>query len=224
MTAAETIKILAEWTPYLLTGFGWNIVVSLTAMAIGTVAGLLLAVMRDSSVWGAKSGGNVLTAAMHVAPTFVMLFYLTYMIPEQLEFFGLSVHVPVWLKASLAFGIAVAGFVSDNALVSIRYFSKGHIPEALLFLPSWTNYFLIIVMASSTASVIGVPEMVYRARTVIGAVDQIGFLFWAYLYVMIWFLVFSILLTMIMHLLRNRLTQRTHGLGRQDETDLGGIP
>ena len=224
MTAAETIKILAEWTPYLLTGFGWNIVVSLTAMAIGTVAGLLLAVMQDSSVWGAKSGGNVLTAAMHVAPTFVMLFYLTYMIPEQLEFFGLSVHVPVWLKASLAFGIAVAGFVSDNALVSIRYFSKGHIPEALLFLPSWTNYFLIIVMASSTASVIGVPEMVYRARTVIGAVDQIGFLFWAYLYVMIWFLVFSILLTMIMHLLRNRLTQRTHGLGRQDETDLGGIP
>lgn len=224
MTAAETIKILAEWTPYLLTGFGWNVIVSLTAMAIGTVAGLLLAVMRDSSVWGAKSGGNVLTAAMHVAPTFVMLFYLTYMIPEQLEFFGLSVHVPVWLKASLAFGIAVAGFVSDNALVSIRYFSKGHIPEALLFLPSWTNYFLIIVMASSTASVIGVPEMVYRARTVIGAVDQIGFLFWAYLYVMIWFLVFSILLTMIMHLLRNRLTQRTHGLGRQDETDLGGIP
>ena len=224
MTAAEIIKILAEWTPYLLTGFGWNVIVSLTAMAIGTVAGLLLAVMRDSSVWGAKSGGNVLTAAMHVAPTFVMLFYLTYMIPEQLEFFGLSVHVPVWLKASLAFGIAVAGFVSDNALVSIRYFSKGHIPEALLFLPSWTNYFLIIVMASSTASVIGVPEMVYRARTVIGAVDQIGFLFWAYLYVMIWFLVFSILLTMIMHLLRNRLTQRTHGLGRQDETDLGGIP
>ena len=224
MTAAEIAKILAEWTPYLLTGFGWNIAVSLMAMAIGTVVGLLLAVMRDSSVRGAKSGGNVLTAAMHVAPTFVMLFYLTYMIPEQLEVFGVHVHVPVWLKASLAFGIAVAGFVSDNALVSIRHLSKGHIHEALLFLPSWTNYFLIIVMASSTASVIGVPEMVYRARTVIGAVDQIGFLFWAYLYVMIWFLVFSILLTMIMHLLRNRLTQRTHGLPRQDETDLGGIP
>ena len=224
MTVAEIAKHLASWTPYLLTGFWWNIVVSIMAMVIGTVVGLLLAVMRDSGVRGAKSGGNVLTAAMHVAPTFVMLFYLTYMIPEQLEFFGLSVHVPVWLKASLAFGIAVAGFVSDNALVSIRHFARGHVHEALLFLPSWTNYLLIIVMASSTASVIGVPELVYRARTVIGAVDQSGFVIWAYLYVMTWFLVFSILLTMFMHVLRNWLTRRTHGSRRQDETDLGGIP
>ncbi len=224
MTVAEIVDHLAAWTPYLLTGFGWNIAVSLVAMAIGTVTGLLLALMRDSRVRGVNGGGGALTVVMHGAPTFVMLFYLTYMVPEHIELWGLNVHVPVWLKASLAFGIAVTGFVSDNALVSIRHLAGGRILEALLFLPSWTSYFLIIVMASSTASVIGVPELVYRARTVIGAVDRPDFAIWVYLYAMVWFLAFSIVLTAAMHLLRGRLTRRARTTRDRDEAGLGGIP
>ena len=208
MTIAEITDRLAAWTPYLLTGFWWNIVVSLAAMAIGTVIGLLLAVMRNSGVRSISGGGSVLSVVTHGAPTFVMLFYLTYMVPGHVELLGLSAQVPIWLKASLAFSVAVTGFVSDNALVSIRHLARGQVREALLFLPSWTNYFLVIVMASSTASVIGVPESVYRARVIIGAVDQFDFAIWVYLYVMVWFALFSVVLTIIMQFLRVRLTRR----------------
>ena len=54
MTARETIDVLWVWSPYLAEGFGWNIIVSLLAMAIGTIVGLALASLREGSNWGAR--------------------------------------------------------------------------------------------------------------------------------------------------------------------------
>ena len=65
-------------------------------------------------------------------------------------------------------------------------------------------------MASTTASVIGVPELVRRADTVIGAVDKVGLALWVYLWAMVWFLGFSILLTLIMNRLSRHIRRRVH--------------
>ena len=88
-------------------------------------------------------------------------------------------------------------------------------------MPAWTSYFLIIVMASSTASVIGVPELVRRADTVIGAVDKVGLALWVYLWAMIWFLGFSLLLTFGMNRLSGYLRRRAHR-PETETTDLTG--
>lgn len=210
MTAQETIDVLWAWSPYMAEGFGWNIIVSLLAMAIGTVVGTVLALLRGGSNWSVRHGGGALTTLARNAPTFVMLFYLAYIIPTEFELFGAAVTFPAWIKASLALGIAVAGYVSDNALVAIRHLRRHEMAEALLFVPAWTSYFLIIVMASSTASVIGVPELVRRADTVIGAVDKIGLALWVYLWAVIWFLGFSLLLTFGMYRLSRYIKRRVH--------------
>ena len=152
MTAQETVDVLWVWSPYLAEGFGWNIIVSLVAMTVGTIVGLGLALLRGGSHWSVRHSGSAVTTLARNAPTFVMLFYLAYMVPPSFQVLGVVVPVPVWLKASLALSIAVAGFVSDNALAALRHLRRGQIAEAMLFLPSWTNYFLIIVMASATAS------------------------------------------------------------------------
>ncbi len=196
----DVLDILITWTPYLAVGFGWNMLVSLVAMAIGTVIGVGLAAMRGGRVRRLTQGGSALTLIAASAPTFVMLFYLAYMVPTSFQLFGVVVPVPVWIKASLALSIAVAGFVSDNALAALRHLRRGQIAEAMLFLPSWTNYFLIIVMASATASVIGVPELVYRVDTVISALGQPQLSFWIYLYAMAWFLAFAGVLTLVMRI------------------------
>ena len=196
----DVVDILITWTPYLAVGFGWNILVSLVAMAAGTAIGVGLAAMRGGSARRLSQGGNALTVLAASAPTFVMLFYLAYMVPASFQLFGAVVPVPVWLKASLALSIAVAGFVSDNALAALRHLRRGRIAEAMLFLPSWTNYFLIIVMASATASVIGVPEMVYRVDTVIAALGQPQLSFWIYLYAMAWFLAFAGAVALVMRI------------------------
>ena len=210
MTAGETIDVLWVWSPFLAEGFGWNIIVSLLAMAIGTIVGVVLALLRGGSNWSVRHGGSGLTTLARNAPTFVMLFYLAYIIPTEFTLFGASATFPAWIKASLALGIAVAGYVSDNALAAIRHMRRQEMPEALLFVPAWTSYFLIIVMASSTASVIGVPELVRRADTVIGAVDKVGLALWVYLWAVVWFLGFSLLLTFGMNRLSGYLRRRTH--------------
>ena len=64
-------------------------------------------------------------------------------IPTEFTLFGAAATFPAWIKASLALGIAVAGYVSDNALAAIRHLRRHEIAEALLFVPAWTSYFLI---------------------------------------------------------------------------------
>lgn len=216
MSAHEIADVLITWTPYLAAGFGWNILVSLAAMAIGTPVGLLLAALRGGRRRAAREGGNALTTLARTAPTFVMLFYLAYVIPAEFEIFGLAVAFPAWLKASLALGIAVAGYVSDNALAAMRHLRRHETAEALLFLPAWTGYFLIIAMASSTASVIGVPELVSRSETVIGAVGHADVALWVYAYAMCWFFAFGWPVALAMRLLSGRLRRRgraTPGVG-----------
>ncbi|MCY4480791.1 MAG: ABC transporter permease subunit [Rhodospirillales bacterium] len=223
MTAQEIVDVLWAWSPYLAEGFGWNIIVSLLAMAVGTVVGMLLALLRGGSHWSVRHSGGAVTTLARNAPTFVMLFYLAYIIPTEFTLFGAAATFPAWIKAALALGIAVAGYVSDNALAAIRHLRRHEMAEALLFVPAWTSYFLIIVMASSTASVIGVPELVRRADTVIGAVDEVGLALWVYLWAMIWFLGFSLILTFGMNWLSRHIKRRVHR-PLEEATDLTGGP
>lgn len=209
MTHPDVLQTLATWTPYLAEGFLWNIAVSLAAMAIGTPLGLALASARQSGRrYGRRAAATLTTAARNV-PTFVMLFYLALLLPPEITIAQTTVPFPAWLKASLALGIAVAGFVSDTGRVALGHWRRGEHAEALLFLPAWTTYFIIIVMASSTASVIGVPEIVQRANTVIGATGQRELMIWIYLYAMLWFLVFCGLASTVMRAFRKRLENRS---------------
>ncbi|MBN8997806.1 MAG: hypothetical protein J0H54_00025, partial [Rhizobiales bacterium] len=204
MTIHDTFAALLAWTPFLAAGFGWNVLISLVTMAIGTPAGYLLARGRLN---GSRTAA-FLTAAARVPPTFVLIYYLAYLLPAEIAFGGHALPLPGWVKASLALAVAVTGFVSDNALQALRHLKRGERIEALYFVPSWTTYFLIIVMASSTASVIGVPEIVQRANTVIAAIGDDHAILAVYLYVMAYFLVFCWPLARLLSYVRVRLASR----------------
>lgn len=204
MSASDTLSMLWTWTPYLGEGFLWNILISAVTMAIGTPVGVGLARLRLS---GSRIGSG-LTAAARLPPTFVLIYYLAYALPPSFTVGETVIPLDGWLKASVALSVAVAGFVSDNALSAFRHYRRGEMVEALYFIPAWSTYFLIIMMASSTASVIGVPEIVQRANTVIAAVGEPAAIIWVYLYTMAWFLVFCWPLARLMSHARVRLSKR----------------
>lgn len=208
MSAAAIAEALWVWTPFLAVGFLWNLLISLVAMAVGTPVGLLLAEARLSTRAPWRRLGGFVTGAARAFPTFVLIFYLAYVLPTEFSVLGVAVALPAWLKASLALSVAVAGFVSDNGLQAIEHWRRRELHEAYLFLPSWTMYFLIIFMASSTASVIGVPEIVQRANTVIAAIGSADIMLWVYLYAMAWFFVVSWPIARIVGLVRRRLVER----------------
>lgn len=208
MAATEIVTILLTWTPFLAGGFAWNILISLVAMIIGTVFGALLARLRLSGRKPLARASLVLTELTRNIPTFVFLFYLAFLIPAEFEVAGQLYAFPAWLKASLALSVAVVGFVSDNLLVALQYRRSNNHAAALLFIPSWTTYLLIIVMASSTASVIGVGEIVSRCNAVIAAVGGDETMLWVYTYAICYFLAFSFPLSWAMGYARKHLLAR----------------
>ena len=173
----EIIWDLVTWTPFLAGGFAMNILISLVAMTIGTSLGWIIANMRLATSPRTYRASLYLTEITRNIPTFVFLFYLAFMLPGEftVPFTASIVGFPSWLKASLALSIAVIGFCSDNLSPAIREWRKGDHGVALLFIPSWTSYALIIVMASSTASVIGVSDgLALQRSNATGKADHVA--------------------------------------------------
>jgi polar amino acid transport system permease protein len=208
MSPAEALPLLWAWTPFLLGGLVWNIIVSLASMAVGTALGGLLAVGRAGGRSGLRRACEGITHVSRNVPTFVFLYYLAFLLPFEIDIGGRLVTIPPWIKASLALAIAVVGFVSDNLLTAMQAHRRGDHATAHLFIPNWTMYFVIIVMASSTASVIGVPELVARSNTVIGALNDDRLMLWVYGYAMLWFFMFCMPLTLMMRHVRDRVAGR----------------
>jgi len=192
MGFGEVLRDLLHWSPFLARGFLWNILISIVAMSFGTALGCGFAIMRASSRASVSRTSGTLTEFARNIPTFVFQFYLVFMLPIAISvpYFNVVVPIPSWLKASIALSMAVTGFVSDNLLVAIKAWRGGNHIDAMLFVPNWANYFVLIVMASSAASIIGVGELVSSCNTVINAIGKTQIILWVYLYAMIWFFLF----------------------------------
>ena len=206
---------LLIWTPYLAEGFGMNILISILAMTIGTVLGLGVARMRLAASTRVYRTSLLLTELTRNVPTFVFMYYLAFMMPSEftLPSSDTLVTIPAWVKASLALSIAVIGFCADNLTQAIREWRSGNHGAAWLFIPAWTSYALIIVMASSTASVIGVSELVSRCNTVVNATGNTSLMLPVYLYACVFFIGFCYPLIRLMDVVKARIVIR---LGNKD--------
>lgn len=208
MSANEILEALIAWTPRLAQGFLWNILIALASMVIGTILGSGLASLRLAESTKLQGLGASLTNVARNIPTFVFLYYLAFLLPTDIDLLGFEFRFPAWLKASFALAIAVVGFVSDNLTPAVRAWREGRTATALLFLPSWTTYFVIILMTTSTASLIGVPDIVGTCNTIIGAVGSTDLMLWIYLYAMLWFFVPSLAVTLLMGKVKQWTMQR----------------
>jgi polar amino acid transport system permease protein len=213
MSVADMLASLWAWTPFLLGGFGWNVLIALTAMVLGTAVGSVLAWMRLAQTNAAVRLARVLTELTRNVPTIVFQFYLAVMLPGELHVpaTGLVLLIPAWVKAALALSVAVVGFTSDNLAHALALWRKGDHSAALLFLPNWTSYLLIIVIASSTASIIGVSELISRCNTVVNATSNTSLLLPVYVYASLFFLLTCYPLTLLMAWLRRQMQARLAG-------------
>lgn len=214
------LRALFTWTPFLLAGFAWNILISALAMVLGTVAGAWLAWLRLSERQWSRRLSTGATELTRNVPTLVFQFYLALMLPSEwlVPGTGWVLGVPAWLKAALALSVAVVGFTSDNLLIAIRDWRKGEQGAALLFVPAWGTYLLIIVIASSTASIIGVGELVSRANTVINATGNSQLMIPVYLYAMCIFFGFCYPLIALLNRAKRLLSERIRRAKAPDVT------
>ncbi|MGU3496517.1 amino acid ABC transporter permease [Xanthobacteraceae bacterium A53D] len=175
----SAIEVIIKWFPLLMSGFLFNVLISLLSMALGTVAGVglgLAAISENTplrrTAWGA-------TQFFRNAPWLVLLFFAMFMIPFQFTVFGTTIPFPDWVKAVIGFALPVMANMAEIVRGAVRSLPSGQweAAESLAFsrrqtmwmiilpqcvkrmLPPWMNLYTLVTMATVQASIVGVTEM-----------------------------------------------------------------
>jgi len=204
------IETLWRWTPFLLSGFLWNILISALAMAVGTALGFLLGIAQISQSRAIRAPSWFATQLLRNAPWLVLLFYCMFLLPFQISVFGWRIPLPDWIKASFGFALPVMAYVSEIVRGAIQSIPAGQwesaealsftrrqtiwmiiIPQCLKrMLPAWMNLYANVAMASVLANVVGVSEGLTAAREMLAAEQRPELLLPVYAYVLLWFFVY----------------------------------
>jgi polar amino acid transport system permease protein len=165
----ETLALLLTWSPFLLQGFVWNIIIAAVAVGLGSSLGALCALLSLSLRPGVARAAQAVTAFSRAVPSLVLIFYLATLVPNTLWIGSSSISIAPWLKAAIALAASPLGFTAWNLQTSIIAWRSGDRRAALLFIPNWMGAFVITLLASSTASLVGVSELLGRCNAVIAS-------------------------------------------------------
>ena len=119
---ASSMEVLIRWAPLLLWGFAFNILISIAAMAVGTVAGLPVGIAQLSRFAPVRIGAQIVTQLFRNSPWLVLLFLCMFLIPFEIRAFGWRIPFPDWAKAILGFALPVMANTSELVRGAISRF------------------------------------------------------------------------------------------------------
>ena len=203
-------ELLAKWTPLLATGFMFNLLISVFAMAVGTAAGVLLGLARISQRTMLARGSWIVVQFFRNAPWLVLLFFVMYLLPFQFSFGGVTVPFPDWIKATLGLALPIMANVAEivrgavqsiptaqwEAARSLAFSRQQTLWKIILpqcvkrMLPPWMNWYAILTMATTLASIVGVSEVMTLTLRITNAEGRTDLLIPIYSYVLLWFFVY----------------------------------
>ena len=175
----SALAVIVKWAPLLLTGFAFNVAISLMAMLLGTIAGtgLGIAMLAEGPVL--RRLAWAVTQVFRNVPWLVLLFFVMFLVPFQVTVLGVRVPLPDWIKATFGFSLPVMANVAEIVRGAVRSVptTQWEAAESLAFtrrqilwriilpqcakrmLPPWMNVYALIAMATVQASIVGVTEM-----------------------------------------------------------------
>jgi polar amino acid transport system permease protein len=178
-TVLSPLEVIVKWAPLLLTGFAFNIAISLLAMLMGTIAGLWLGLALLSEIRIVAGVSWLVTQVFRNAPWLVLLFFVMFLVPFQVTIFNTTIPLPDWQKATIGFALPVMANVAEVVRGAVRSIpsTQWEAAESLSFtprqtmwliilpqcikrmLPPWMNIYSLVAMSTVLASIVGVSEM-----------------------------------------------------------------
>lgn len=167
----EVVEFLVTWTPFLMGGFLSNIGVTILAVIIGGCIGAGLARLRMHRRGALARGSELLSRFFQNVPTLALLFFAAFVLPREFTVYGSDVviEIPLWFKAALGLSGSHIGFTSESLLIAHRNLKRQDDSAAMIFVPTWGSSVMISFIASSTASLVGVGELISRCNSLIAA-------------------------------------------------------
>lgn len=211
-TTPAAVQALWQWSPALLRGLGMNIQISVLAMALGTLLGLVVGALSLSPSRLVRRLMRAYVLLFRNAPILVLVYFTTYVFPFDINLAGWRLPFPDWIKVVIGLGLPASANVAEifrGAIQSIPS-AQGEAAQSLAFrrtqifrmvvlpqcvrrmLPSWMNLLASITMSTSLASLVGVHDLVDTATVASNTVARSDFtilvyftllaLFFAYCY------------------------------------------
>ncbi|MDB6066423.1 MAG: yecS [Pedosphaera sp.] len=173
---AKSISALREWKKYmplLMRGAVVTVEISVLAMALAVVAGLVIVLVRLYAIAPLRWLAQAYVEVMRGTPLLIQLFLIYYGLPE------IGIRLPAFFAAILGLGLNYAASEAENYRAGIQALPKGQIeasmalgmnrwqslrhvvlPQALrLVIPPVTNDFIAMFKDSSIVSVITMVEL-----------------------------------------------------------------
>ena len=225
---ASVLDLIIKWTPLLAQGFGFNLLISAMAMLAGTVAGLLLGFARISLLAPVRGSSWIVVQFFRNSPWLVLLFFVMFLMPFEFRIGGLTVPFPDWIKATLGlalpimanFAEIVRGAVQSipsaqwEAARSLAFSRRQTLWQIILpqcvkrMLPPWMNWYAILTMATTLASIVGVSEVMTVTGRVTAAEGRTDLLIPIYSYVLLWFFIYCYPIALWTQRLESRYAER----------------
>ncbi|OCT29597.1 amino acid ABC transporter permease [Pseudomonas putida] len=208
--AIEHFATLWQWSPTLGAGLLQNIQISVGAIALGTLLGLLVGVLLLSSLRPLRGVARLWVQVFRNAPWLVLIYFTSYVFPFDVQIAGTWVAFPDWLKVTVGLALPASANVAEifrGAVASIPAtqweaarslaFSRGQIFSSIILpqclrrmLPPWMNLYAVVTMGTALASLVGVHDLIDSAQIAANTVNRSGFTVLVYFSVLALFFVY----------------------------------
>lgn len=221
--------VLKEATPLLLEGIKMTIGISLLSLLIGMVVGLLSCFCGTSRNPVLRAISGVYVWVIRGTPMIVQAFVVYFGVPQLVQklisptftltpfvagVITLSLNAGAYLSEIFRSGIQAVDVGQVEAARSLglsksRTMLKVVLPQAFkITIPSLVNQFIITVKDTSILSVIGLAEVVNKAKVYVGSTYQF---FATYILVAIYYLVIISILMVLSKFVEKKISYDKHG-------------
>lgn len=180
MLSEAFLRDAREFLPILLQGAITTVQLTFVALALSTVLGFLLALMRLSPYMWLRAPATTFITIIRGIPIIVQLFYIYFVFPE------IGIVVNAFQAGALGLGIAYSAYMAENFRAGIEAVEHGQIeaaqsigmrywlvlrrvimPQAIrITLPPYGNTMIMMLKDSSIASTITVAELTRQGQLI----------------------------------------------------------
>ena len=169
-----------RYLPILMEGVWVTVTLTVAALVIATVLGLVLALMRYSGIRVLALIAATIVNVVRGIPILVQLFYIYFVLPE----FGID--LTAFQAGAIGLGVAYSCYMAENFRAGLEAVDRGQIeaahsiamswplmmrrvvlPQAFrTVLPPYGNTMIMLLKDTSQASVITVADLTFKGKVI----------------------------------------------------------
>ncbi len=224
----DFFRTIQEGTPLFLTGLKLTVSISVLAILIGMVIGFITCLFRISNSIILKAISGIYVWIIRGTPMIVQAFIVYFGMPQVIQKFVPGFKIDSYSAGLITLSLNAGAYLSEVFRGGLMAIPKGQseaarslglskaktmlkviLPQAVkISIPSMVNQFIITIKDSSILSVIGLADLVNRAKVYVGSSYQF---FATYTVVALYYLIVISILMVISTYLEKRLSYEHKG-------------